>query len=491
MKPTVKTDVIIVGAGPTGLTLAVQLTRYGIPFVIFDQKESVTDLSKALVVHARTLEIYDQVGLAQEAVKGGAVVQKGILMNDGKVSANLDFSDIGTQLSPFPFFLMFEQSKNERLLYQYLQKHEQDVQWQTEITSLEQDSNGVTAVLSTANGETQTVEGKYLVGCDGASSPTRHFLDLDFDGSTDPRLFYVADVELEYQGDRTSLDISFGHESFMLIIPMQGDKQWRFIGNLPEYDDQLDRETTYEEIESKVRGLIQRPLEINKVHWFSTYKVHTRHTKTFSVGRCFLAGDSAHVHTPAGGQGMNTGIQDAYNLAWKLAMVLHGKAENSLLESYNEERLANAKRLLQTTDVAFDNMTGEHWYTRFFRDNILPRLASFVTRFDAAKEFVFPIISQTGLNYRDSSLSDHQGDHELEIKAGDRMPYFLVEGENVYDQLSSPKFHLLVFSDGRQDYRDLQAELENEYAEWIDFNVIQIHSRREKEIHCKTKALCS
>ena len=115
MKPTVKTDVIIVGAGPTGLTLAVQLTRYGIPFVIFDQKESVTDLSKALVVHARTLEIYDQVGLAQEAVKGGAVVQKGILMNDGKVSANLDFSDIGTQLSPFPFFLMFEQSKNERL----------------------------------------------------------------------------------------------------------------------------------------------------------------------------------------------------------------------------------------------------------------------------------------------------------------------------------------------------------------------------------------
>ena len=466
---TTKTDVIIVGAGPTGLSLAVQLIRYNIPFVIFDRQETITDLSKALVVHARTLEIYEQVGLAQKAVEGGQILQKSDLISGGKVRGSLDFTDVGTQLSAFPFFLIFEQSKNERLLYDYLQHHGKDVLWQTEMESLKQDANGVT-VVTTTNGETQTIEAKYLVGCDGASSPTRHFLNLAFEGSTNPRRFYVADVELDYQGDRTSMDLCFGHNSFMLMLPMQEEKQWRFIGNLPEYNEQRSDEITYREIEAKVRELIQRPLTVENVNWFSSYKVHTRHARQFSVGRCFLAGDAAHVHTPAGGQGMNTGIQDAYNLAWKIAMVLRGNADSSLLESYNEERLANAKRLLQTTDTAFAAMTGSQWYSRFFRDKIMPSLA-IVTGFDKTKEIIFPIISQIGINYHDSSLSDHHGDRNT-VKAGDRMPYFLQNGENIYHKLKTPKFHLLVFSDGC-DRHDLRSEVA-EYGDWIDVRVIPL-----------------
>ncbi|MDF5729731.1 MAG: FAD-dependent monooxygenase [Rhizonema sp. PD38] len=472
-----KTDVIIVGAGPTGLSLAVQLIRYGIDFVIFDKKEGVTDLSKALAVHARTLEIYDQIGLAQRAVQGGEIVQKATQMHDGKISGHVDFSDFGGQLSPFPFVLIFEQSKNESLLYEHLQHSGKAVQWQTELEAVAQDADGVRAVLKAANDETQIVEARYLVGCDGASSSTRHLLGLGFEGSTYPRLFYVADVEMEFQADAATIYVPLGHKLFVLIFPMQGRKHWRFVGNMPEHNDQMDRDVTFEEIEKKVKALLQRSLEITKVRWFSSYKVHTRHVETFSYGRCFLAGDAAHIHTPAGGQGMNTGIQDAYNLAWKIGLVLKGHAGDALLETYNEERLANAKKLLQSTDQFFDVVASDQWYFQFFRDNILPSVASFVTHFSAAKEFFFQFISEIGINYRSNSLSRHQGDGDFKVKAGDRMPYFIVDGTNVYDKLRAPKFHLLVFSDGEHGYGDLKPELENEYSDLIDFNVIPLYPR--------------
>ncbi|RUT02828.1 oxygenase [Dulcicalothrix desertica PCC 7102] len=479
METITKTEVLIVGAGPTGLSLAAQLMRYGIDFVIFDKKEGVTDLSKALVVHARTLEIYDQLDLARKAILSGSIVQKGALMHDAKISAHLDFSDFGGRLSPFPFLLVFEQSKNEHLLYEHLQQNGKDVQWQTEMNSFTQDANGVKAVLKAANGDTQTIEAQYLVGCDGASSLTRHLLNVEFEGSTYPRLFYVADVDMEWKTDEHMFSAALGQDAFVLIVPMQGEKHWRLIGNMPEHDynNQVSSEVSYDEVENKVKQLVRRPLDITNVRWFSTYKVHTRHAEKFKYGRCFLAGDAAHVHTPAGGQGMNTGIQDVYNLAWKIAFILKGYAKDSLLESYNEERLANAKHLLHTTDQFFNVAAGEQWYFRFIRNNILPSVASFVSQFGAAKEFIFPMVSQIGLNYHDSSLSRHEGDHDFEVKAGDRMPYFLVNGANVYDQLRAPKFHLLIFSDGQQDYQGLKLELEKEYGDLIDFNVIPLYPR--------------
>ncbi|MBD2258261.1 FAD-dependent monooxygenase [Pseudanabaena sp. FACHB-2040] len=474
---TVQTDVIIVGAGPTGLSLAVQLMHYNIDFVIFDQKKGVTELSKALVVHARTLEIYDQVGLAEKAVAGGEQVRTVAVMHDGKVRARLDFSNFGAGLSPFPFMLVYEQSKNERLLYEHLQRNGKAVHWQTELETLTQDTDKVRAVVRTSSGETQTLEARYLVGCDGAGSPTRKLLDLPFEGSTHPRLFYVADVQMEFPREENTAYPVLGEDSFVLMAPMQGENRWRLIGNLPEYEDRVDQEVSFEAVEPKIKELVQQPLDIKTVLWFSSYKVHTRQAETFSVGRCFLAGDAAHVHTPAGGQGMNTGIQDAYNLAWKLAFVLQDKAQDSLLETYDEERVANAKRLLQTTDQFFDVAASDRWHFRFFRENILPSLVGLVSQFDAAKKLLFPMISQIGLDHRDSSLSQHQHDHKFEVKAGDRMPYFSVNGKNVYDQLRSPKFHLIMFSDGQQDYAHLKPNLEAEYGGCVDFHIIPLYPK--------------
>lgn len=472
-----KTDVIIVGAGPTGLSLAVQLIRFGVDFVIVDQKEDITTLSKALVVHARSLEIYDQAGLAERAVENGEIVQQVALMHNGKVSAQVDFSGFGGQLSPYPFMLIYEQSKNEQLLDDYLQAHGHQVRWHTELIGFEQNVESVKATLKVASGETQTIEGRYLVGCDGAGSPTRHYLDIPFTGSTHPRLFYVADVEMNLKAERGRLYAMPGQDSFALIVPMRGSQHWRLIGNMPEYNEQVDHEITFDEIEAKVEQLLCRPLGITNVRWFSSYSVHTRHAELFHVGRAFLAGDAAHIHTPAGGQGMNTGIQDAYNLAWKLALVLKGIAPESLLETYSDERLANAKRLVHSTDRFFNVAVSNQWFFKLFREALMPKMASLITRFKTSRELLFQLVSEIGINYRKSSLSQHAGNHSFKVKAGDRMPYFLVEGTNIYDRLYSPKFHLLIFSEGNTNYQDLRSNLQKEYDHLIDFNVIPISQR--------------
>lgn len=475
MATAIKTDVIIVGGGPTGLSLACQLLRYNIDFVVIEKQEGVTPYSKALGVHARTLEIYEQLDLARTAVERGTVTGKVRLLEGGEVVGEVNLSNIGEGLSAYPFMLVLEQSQNERLLYDYLQAHGKEVLWQHELESFSQDETGVRAHFSNVSGASQTIEGKYLVGCDGPKSPVRHGLGLSFAGSTFERLFYVADVQIDWKFSHDALHGCLARNSVVAFFPMPGEKRWRIVGAFPEGHDKDEGEVLYEEIEARIKEEAEIELDITRVDWFSTYKVHTRHVEKFSAGRCFLAGDSAHIHTPAGGQGMNTGIQDAYNLAWKIALVLKGEAAESILETYNEERLPNAKRLLQTTDRMFNLAAGSDWLVNLIRTTIFPPMAKFILSIDAVKKKFFPLISQIGITYRDSSLSDHNGDGEFEVKAGDRMPYFLIDGKSVYDRLREPKFHLLSFSDGDNDYHDEIRRVESEYAQLIDCHVVPLY----------------
>jgi 2-polyprenyl-6-methoxyphenol hydroxylase-like FAD-dependent oxidoreductase len=298
MKKT--TDVMIIGAGPTGLSLATQLVRYGIDFAIVEKNDSVTPYSKAIGVHARTLEIYEQIGLAEKAVEQGTIAGKGRLIVDGEVRGEIDFSHIGEGLSPYPYVLMLEQSKNERLLYEYLRAHGKDVYWKTELEDFTSNDSNVTARVRTADGESVTVDAKYLVGCDGSKSLVRHALGVGFAGSTFERMFYVADAQVDWQFSHDALHICLAKESFAVFFPLKGEKRYRIVGVFPEEFAKDEGDVLYEEIEARIKELAGLQLDIHDVEWFSTYKVHTRHAAKFSIGRCFLAGDAAHIHSPAG-----------------------------------------------------------------------------------------------------------------------------------------------------------------------------------------------
>lgn len=475
MTTTINTDVIIIGAGPTGLSLACQLIRYGIDFVILEKSEGVTPYSKALGVHARTLEIYEQLDLARTAVERGTVTGKVRLLEAGEILGEVDLSSIGTGLSAYPYMLVLEQSRNEELLYEYVQSHGRHVLWQTELESFSQTDAGVTAHVKDGSGASQVIEGKYLVGCDGPKSLVRHGLGLSFGGSTFERLFYVADVRIDWKFKHDALHGCLGSKGVVAFFPMPGEKRWRIVGAFPEGLDREPGEILYEEIEARIREDAQLDLDITRVDWFSTYKVHSRHVEKFSSGRCFLAGDSAHIHTPAGGQGMNTGIQDAYNLAWKLALVLKHSFAEKILETYNEERLPNAKRLLETTDRMFNLAAGTDWLLGLIRSTVFPPMAKYILGIEAIRKRFFILISQIGIRYRDSSLSAHGGDAGFEVKAGDRLPYFLVDAKSIYDQLREPCFHLLSFSDGDTDYESDLKEIESKYAGLLDTLVIPLY----------------
>lgn len=451
----VETGVLIVGAGPTGLSLACQLIRYGIDFTIIDKKETTTPYSRAIGVQARTLEIYEQIGLADKLIALGKPAETVRLIAGGEIRGEAVLKDIGAGLSAYPYMLIVEQGKHEALLYDHIVSCGRNVEWRTELTSFEQDTDGVSAVIATADGTTETVRAKYLVGCDGAASPVRHALGLTFEGDTVERLFYVADVEIDWKFTHDSLYVCLAEHTITAFFPMLGQNRYRIVGTFPEGHDKGEGEILYEEIERQIEIDTQLKLDISNINWFSVYKVHSRVVNKFSEGRCFIAGDAAHIHTPAGAQGMNTGIQDGYNLAWKLAMVLKHGADDKLLDTYNEERLPNARRLIATTDRMFQFGASDEPVISWIRTHIFPYVAGFALSLDVVKQFIFPIVSQIGINYRGSSLSGD--DIGLAVRPGDRMPYFRI-GESVYDGLQTPRFHMIAF--GNDDGQKLDGRLE-------------------------------
>ena len=476
-----QTDVLIVGAGPTGLALANQLARFGVDLVIIDHREGTTPHSKAIGVQARTLEIYDQMDIAESLVSKGWHAEKVRLVGGGEIRGEIDLRSIGKGMSPFPFLLIVEQGLHEALLYDHLKESGRDVNWLTELLEFSQDEAVVRAIIGAGEGRKE-ITAKYLVGCDGAHSLVRHSLGLKFEGATFERLFYVADVEIDWEYSHDALHVNLGDDTLTAFFPMVGDRRWRIVGTFPEGHEKDPNDILFEEIEHQVSLDTSLKFDITKVNWNSVYKVHSRAVERFSVGRCFLAGDAAHIHTPAGAQGMNTGIQDGYNLAWKLAEVMKHNAPVSLLDTYNEERLPNAKRLLNTTDRLFDFAASDEWLTSFLRKNVFPYVANFALSFEAVKRFVFPLVSQIGISYRESSLSEIVG--SFSVTAGDRMPWIEIEGRSIYDDLHAPVFHLVVFSDGKVEIPPLPDELIQRWNGRIDSHFYSLNDKAIETFGC-------
>ncbi|HEY9343248.1 MAG TPA: FAD-dependent monooxygenase, partial [Hanamia sp.] len=440
----------------TGLSMAAQLLRYHIDFIIIEKNEKTTPFSKAVVIQARTLEIFNEIGLAEKAINEGRLTTAMNVFYKGKRKAGFNLAGLGNGLSHFPFALSLEQSKTEKLLVDYLSEKGKTVLWKSEFLRFEQNKTGVIVYYKDANGQEQIIESAYLVGCDGASSGVRHQMGLSFEGDTVPKIFYVTDVKLNSPViNKDELFIFLIKKGFVLFFPMEGNGHFRVIGILPDKKEE-DETFTFEEIEEPIKEQLAIPVAFDEVRWFSTYKVHSRKANSFRNGRCFIAGDAAHIHTPAGGQGMNTGIQDAYNLAWKLAYVINFKTNELVLESYNTERMENAKHLLRTTDRMFDAMTGSNVFWDFFRLKIFPLVISFVSKNSIINKWVYPLISQTGIAYPNSALTIKSKTGK--VKAGDRMPYFVFSnGKEIFDYLREPLFKILFFGTyGNNQFEELR-----------------------------------
>ncbi len=321
------TDVLVVGAGPTGLMLANQLGRRNVRTMIIDRHSGPAQQTRAIGVQARTLEIYAKLGIVERALELGIRATAANLWAAGRWTARVPVSDIGSNLSRFPFILMLGQDDNERIMGERLRDWGIDVQWNTELVGLEQHADHVEATLRTPQGATRTISAAYVAGCDGSHSAVRELSGIKFPGAPYEHVFFVADTEATGTMKPDELNVYLWRDGFHLFFPMRGKNHWRVIGILPAaLRDKADLD--FDDVIPSLQGEAGSTLAFQSCSWFSTYRIHHRAAERFRDRRCFVLGDAAHIHSPVGAQGMNTGLQDAYNLAWKLALVVQGKADD-------------------------------------------------------------------------------------------------------------------------------------------------------------------
>jgi 2-polyprenyl-6-methoxyphenol hydroxylase-like FAD-dependent oxidoreductase len=445
------TDVLIVGAGPTGLMLANQLGRRGIQATIIDRHSGPAQQTRAMAVHARTLEIYRKLGVAERAVDLGAIGRGANLWARGRRRARIPFEDMGKGLSAFPYVLMLGQDENERILGDLLREWNIVVRWNTELIALEQGETGVQVTLREPDGSTRTMNASFVAGCDGARSSVRELNGIGFPGAPYEHTFFVADTVATGSMVPEELNGYLWPDGFHLLFPMRGANRWRVIGILPPHL-RAKSNITFEDLLPSLRREAGTALVFQSCNWFSTYRIAHRCTERFRDRRCILAGDAAHVHSPMGGQGMNTGLQDAYNVAWKLALVVQGRADAAILDSYEAERHPVASRLLESTDRGFQLIVMNNWIAGLFRTRIMTNLAALAMKRPAVRRAAFHALSQIGISYRQSPMSRTlAGVGKHAPQAGDRFPWlhlrFEANGpvEDVFQRLDDTRFNLLIF----------------------------------------------
>jgi len=476
-------DVLIVGAGPSGLMMACQLALRNISFRIIDKKAHRTNYSGALIVQARSIEIFQQMGIAQTAVQSGVIANEIKLVFNGQKTFTIPVKDIGKGLTQFPYLLLLEQSQTEQLLANFINNLGYFIERETELVQFTQDVHGVNSILKLSDGQEESITTKYLIAADGARSTVRKQLQIPFIGKTFSTALFVSDCKAEGDLSPDQLCFSFSDQTTAGIFPLPGGR-WRIDGAIS-----MDRESkvplTFDDIRNKFADKTRMKIEISVPDWFSVFQVNERCASTFQHKRCFLVGDAAHIHSPVGAQGMNTGLQDSYNLAWKLAMVIQGKSKASLLDTYSSERVAVAKNVVRGTDRAFTFVTSRNIFAKLFRVQILPFFLQLIlpilVKRQSIRHFFFRRISEIGIHYRKSSLSQHSSAGYFPTyapKPGERLPYINYQEDgkmrNIQDKVKSKDFHLFIFS--KHSSIDGISRIAERYAHLLSFEIIQYAS---------------
>lgn len=349
-----RTPILVVGAGPTGLTLACELARHGAPLRIVDKLPGIVPYARATGIHSRTLEIFHQLGIVDEVLAGGQKILGVNQYANRERFQHLRFAEVD---SPYPFTIGLEQWRSEEILEGLLRRLGVEVERETELVDLSDRLDGVRATLRRADGSDEVVETAWLVGCDGAHSRVRHLNRQRFPGEADPHQYVLGDVVVEPPLTRDEVYMFLSREGALMMFPLPGGRKL-VMADIPQLHDGGKETPPLEELQALADERAPEGVRLRDPRWLSYFRIHYRVGRHYAHGRTLLAGDAAHVHSPVGGQGMNTGIQDAHNLAWKLALVVRGRAPRSLLDSYEKERRAVAEDVVATTRAATEQVEG-------------------------------------------------------------------------------------------------------------------------------------
>jgi 2-polyprenyl-6-methoxyphenol hydroxylase-like FAD-dependent oxidoreductase len=464
-----RSDVLIVGAGPTGLVLALWLAKQDVKVRIIDKTDGPGTTSRALAVQARTLELYRQLDLTDEVLEKGHKVPGINLWVQGRKETRVSFETIAEDLTPYGPFI-YPQDQHERLLIARLNALGMSVERKTELLSVSDTGDHVTATLRRPDGQEERCEASYLAGCDGARSIVRQTMGTGFPGGTYQQVFYVADVDAVGPALDGELHVDLDEADFLAVFPLKGEGRARLIGTIR--DERADHADTLKFEDVSDRAIRNLKVSVNRVNWFSTYHVHHRVTEHFRKGRIFLLGDAAHIHSPAGGQGMNTGIGDAINLAWKLKAVLAGQASGALLDTYESERRPFARKLVATTDRGFTLATAEGRVAEYIRTRIVPVVVPALFKFEAARNYMFSAVSQIAVAYRDSAISEGKAG---DVRGGDRLPWAPARGADNFDTFCSIGWQVHV-------YGTSGAEL----GDWCKRHGLPLHTFGWQEAYART-----
>ncbi len=436
MNPTV----LVVGAGPVGLMMAAELARFRIPTRIIDKATARTDKSKALVLWSRTLELMDRMGCSTSFVNAGLKVTAGNIIAGSREVAHIRLDSMET---PHPYALMLPQSETERLMEEHLSTCGVQVERQVELVRFATEADKLAATLLHADGRTEEVQSEWMIGCDGAHSAVRHGLGMQFEGNTQPSDWILADVHLA--GLRTKPDEfnMFWHSSGALALFPISPGRFRVIADIGDAHGSTHRaDPSLAEVQAVLDERGPGGLTVSSPVWLASFRINERKVADYRAGRVFLAGDAAHVHSPAGGQGMNTGMQDACNLAWKLALVCRGMAApEPLLESYSIERSAVGHQVL----VDAGRLTTVAILKSGVMQEVRNHVASLVFGLAPVRQTMANKLAELSIGYPKSPLT-HPGRHKHSGPApGQRAP--VIDVTHPVGAGATPRFALFAKAD--------------------------------------------